>query len=66
MPRYAIEFHDACMKRKVAEAMWNRNKAECIDLDEISSLKEQRALLRNLDTEGTSEVSEGMDVRKDS
>lgn len=37
-----------------------------IDLNEISSLKEQRASGRSIDTGSTSEVPEGMDDEKDS
>lgn len=57
-------FCDAGISRKFAEAVWSPYTSNGVDLHEIAFLEEQRAFVRNLDNERTSEVPIGINDKK--
>lgn len=60
-PRYVEEFRSVCMNREFVQAVCARYNADGTDLKEILSLAEERAFVRNLDFERTSDVPKEID-----
>lgn len=59
-PRYVEKIRDGGMSREFAKVVRARHKADDTELKDISFLAKQRAFVRNMRNERTSDVPEGM------
>lgn len=66
VPRYAEEFSVASISRNIAEAVWDRYKADGYGLNGIPSLAEQCVFARNLDILRSSGVAKEAENEEDS